>query len=45
MKKINYPIFLLIFLFLISGCQDVKKGISGKKIDQGEEFLVIKKIH
>ena len=43
MKKINYPIFLLIFLFLISGCQDVKKGISGKKIDQGEEFLVIKK--
>ena len=43
MKKINYSIFLLIFLFLISGCQDVKKGISGKKIDQGEEFLVIKK--
>ena len=43
MKKNNYPIFLLIFLFLISGCQDVKKGFSGKKIDQGEEFLVIKK--
>jgi len=43
MKKNKYPIFLLIFLFLISGCQDVKKGISGKKIDQGEEFLVIKK--
>ena len=34
---------MLIFLFLISGCQDVKKGFSGKKIDQGEEFLVIKK--
>ena len=45
MKKNNYPIFLLIFLFLVSGCQDVKKGFSGKKIDQGEEFLVIKKIH
>ena len=43
MKKNNYPIFLLIFLFLLSGCQDVKKGFSGKKIDQGEEFLVIKK--
>jgi len=43
MKKSNYPIFLLIFLFLLSGCQDVKKGFSGKKIDQGEEFLVIKK--
>ena len=43
MKKNNYSIFLLIFLFLMSGCQDVKKGFSGKKIDQGEEFLVIKK--
>ena len=43
MKKNNYPIFLLIFLFLLSGCQDVKKGFSGKSIDQGEEFLVIKK--
>jgi hypothetical protein len=43
MKKNNYPICLLIFLFLFSGCQDAKKGFSGKKIDQGEEFLVIKK--
>ena len=43
MKKNNYPIFLLIFLFLFSACQDVKKGFSGKNIDQGEEFLVIKK--
>ena len=43
MKKNNYPIFLLIFLFLLSGCQDVKKGFSGKNINQGEEFLVIKK--
>ena len=43
MKKNNYPIFLLFFLLLFSGCQDVKKGLSGKKIDQGEEFLVIKK--
>ena len=43
MKKNNYSIVLLIFLFLFPGCQDVKKGFSGKKIDQGEEFLVIKK--
>ena len=43
MKKNNYPICLLIFLFIVSGCQDVKKGFSGKNIDQGEEFLVIKK--
>ena len=43
MKKYNYPIFLLFFLLIFSGCQDVKKGLSGKKIDQGEEFLVIKK--
>ena len=43
MKKSNYPVFLLIFLFFIAGCQDVKKGFSGKNIDQGEEFLVIKK--
>ena len=43
MKKYNYPIFLLFFLLLFSGCQDVKKGFGGKKIDQGEEFLVIKK--
>ena len=43
MKKNNYPTFLLVFLFLVSGCQDVKKGMSGKKINQGQEFLVIKK--
>ena len=43
MKKNNYPIFLLFFLLLFSGCQDVKKGFTGNKIEQGEEFLVIKK--
>ena len=43
MKKNNYSTLFLIFLFLIAGCQDAKKGFSGKKIDQGEEFLVIKK--
>ena len=44
MKKNNYLTLLLIFLFFFTGCQDVKKGFSGKKIDKGEEFLVIKKI-
>ena len=43
MKKNNYSIILLFFLFLLYGCQDVKKGFSGKTIDEGEEFLVIKK--
>ena len=43
MKKNNYSIFLLFLLFFFAGCQDVKKGFSGKNIDQGEEFLVIKK--
>ena len=43
MIKNKHPIFLLIFLLLFSGCQDVKKGITGKKINEGEEFLVIKK--
>ena len=43
MKKNNYPIFLLIFLFLVFLFHKAKKGFSGKKIDQGEEFLVIKK--
>jgi hypothetical protein len=43
MKKNNYSIFLLIFFIFISGCQDVKKALLRKKIDQGEEFLVEKK--
>ena len=43
MKKNNYLILFLTFLLLVSGCQDVKKGFGGKNIDEGEEFLVIKK--
>ena len=43
MKKDNYPIFLLFFLLLFSGCQDIKKGLGENKKNQGEEFLVIKK--
>jgi hypothetical protein len=43
MRKNNYLILLSMFLFLVSGCQDVKKGFTGKNIDEGQEFLVIKK--
>ena len=42
-KKIfSFLISIMIFTIL-TGCQDVKKGLSGKKIDEGNEFLVIKK--
>ena len=43
MKNNNYLIFFLTFIFFLNGCQDVKKGFSGKKLDEGNEFLVIKK--
>ncbi len=43
MKKINYFIYFLFAIFFLNGCQDVKKGFSSKKLDQGNEFLVIKK--
>ena len=44
MNKLSLSLLVsvVISIFLI-GCQDVKKGFSGKKIDQGNEFLVIKK--
>jgi PBP1b-binding outer membrane lipoprotein LpoB len=43
MKKYNHLTCLLITLLFLVSCQDVRKGFSGKKIDQGNEFLVIKK--
>tara|TARA_B110001450_G_C17263643_1_gene336539 strand:+ start:98 stop:430 length:333 start_codon:yes stop_codon:yes gene_type:complete len=43
MKKINFSSCFLIIIFFLNGCQDVKKGFNGKKLDQGNEFLVIKK--
>ena len=40
-KKI---LFSLIFVsILLSGCSDISEGFKGKKIDQGEEFLINKK--
>ena len=41
-KSFSFLISIMIFTIL-TGCQDVKKGLSGKKIDEGNEFLVIKK--
>jgi len=43
MKKLNYFVYFILAVFFLSGCQDVKKGFSSKKLDQGNEFLVIKK--
>ncbi len=43
MKKTSFYIFSLTIILFLNACQDVKKGFSGKKIDEGNEFLVIKK--
>tara|TARA_B100001113_G_C20616569_1_gene408529 strand:- start:197 stop:523 length:327 start_codon:yes stop_codon:yes gene_type:complete len=44
MNKKNFSLLISIIIFtILTGCQDVKKGLSGKKIDEGNEFLVIKK--
>ena len=44
MDKKSFSFLILIITFtILTGCQDVKKGLSGKKIDEGNEFLVIKK--
>ena len=43
MKKYNHLTCLLITLLFLVSCQDVRKGFGEKKIDEGNEFLVIKK--
>ena len=44
MNKKSFSFLIsIIILTILTGCQDVKKGLSGKKIDEGNEFLVIKK--
>ena len=35
--------FLVISLFVLCSCQGVKDALSGKKYENSEEFLVIKK--
>jgi hypothetical protein len=41
MKKIN--LYLIIFLIFLTSCQSVKDGLSGKKRENSDEFLVQKK--
>lgn len=41
MKKINY-IIILVSIFLTS-CQSIKDGLSGRKSENSDEFLVQKK--
>ena len=39
----NKNYFFLIVLFLLCSCQTVKDALSGKKYENSDEFLVIKK--
>ena len=42
MKKINISFVLVMIIFLTS-CQSVKDGLSGRKSENSDEFLVQKK--
>ena len=39
----NKLFFLIILLFTITSCQNVKDALQGKKYENSDEFLVIKK--
>ena len=39
----NKFFFLIILLFALCSCQKLKDGLSGKKYENSDEFLVIKK--
>ena len=39
----NKNYFYLILITLLSSCQSLKDGLSGKKYENSDEFLVIKK--
>ena len=39
----NKIFFLIILLFIITSCQNVKDALQGKKFENSDEFLVIKK--
>ena len=41
MKKINT--LLILFIFLFTSCQSIKDGLSGRKNENSDEFLVKKK--
>ena len=39
----NRKYFLIFLLLFLSSCQNVKNALSGKKYENSDEFLVIKK--
>ena len=39
----NKNYFFIIIFFLLCSCQNVKNALSGKKYENSDEFLVIKK--
>ncbi len=39
----NNIIFVICFLFFLNSCQSVKDGLSGRKNENSDEFLVEKK--
>jgi len=41
MKKFNT--LLILFIFLFTSCQSIKDGLSGRKNENSDEFLVKKK--
>ena len=41
MKKFNT--LLILFIFLLTSCQSIKDGLSGRKNENSDEFLVKKK--
>ena len=41
MKKISF--YLIIFFILLTSCQSIKDGLSGRKSENSDEFLVKKK--
>lgn len=41
MKKIN--LYLIILSIILSSCQSIKDGLSGRKTENSDEFLVKKK--
>ena len=42
-KLIRYTIYIFLSVTFLNGCGDIRKGMSGKKINKGEEFLIDKK--
>ena len=44
MKRTNYiALVTFVFLFFLTSCQSIKDGLSGRKSENSDEFLVQKK--